>query len=59
MKRSWIGIVGLLALVAACVPAALVMAWMKRTFGGMTGDLLGLTSEIVETCVVVGLAAAG
>jgi len=52
------GAVGLLALAVACVPAALVMAWMKWTFGGMTGDLLGLTSEIVETCVVVGLAAA-
>jgi len=52
------GAEGTFVLVAACVLAAIVMAWMKRTFGGMTGDLLGLTSEIVETFVLVGLAVA-
>ena len=50
------GAVGLLVLVLAMIPAAVLMPWMRRVYGGVTGDLLGMASETIETLVLVGLA---
>ena len=61
----------LLTVAAACGPAgagaalgawllARVLAWRSmRALGGVTGDLLGATSELVETAVLFACAAAG
>ena len=38
------------------IPAAVLMPWMRRVYGGVTGDLLGMASETIETLVLVGLA---
>lgn len=53
---------------AACLTATILMAqgltaailikyWMKRHFGGVTGDLLGAANEIIETGLLVFAAA--
>lgn len=43
------GMAGLLLLLQGLVIAFLMRLWMKQHFGGVTGDLLGASSEIVET----------
>ncbi len=56
-----------LALAAVAVPALIalpllvlaVAAWLRRTLGGVTGDAHGAGIEIVETGLLVALAAAG
>lgn len=50
---------GLLALSAGLFIAFGLGMWMRRGFGGVTGDLLGMASEIVETVLLLGLAAVG
>jgi len=43
------GSVGLLLLLQGLVIAFLLRLWMKQHFGGVTGDLLGASNEIIET----------
>ena len=50
--RYW----GLLTLAAALLMALLLAAWLRKTFGGVTGDLLGMASEVTETVLLVALA---
>ncbi|MBI2440962.1 MAG: adenosylcobinamide-GDP ribazoletransferase [Lentisphaerae bacterium] len=54
-------------LIKSCAPLLLLVAlllgpllgrWMKRAFGGVTGDLLGFANEIVECVLLLTLAAA-
>lgn len=52
------GAAGLVVLFLAMIPVAALMPWMRRVYGGVTGDLLGMGSETVETLALVGLAAA-
>jgi adenosylcobinamide-GDP ribazoletransferase len=40
-------------LVQGLVLAILLRSWMKHAFGGVTGDLIGATNEIVETGLLV------
>ena len=40
---------GLLLLLQGLVIAFLLRLWMKHHFGGVTGDLLGASSELIET----------
>jgi adenosylcobinamide-GDP ribazoletransferase len=46
------------ALLVAGLLALALRAWFKKRLGGVTGDLLGAASEIIETSVLI-LAAAG
>ena len=43
------GLAGLLLLLQGLVIAFLLRLWMKHHFGGVTGDLLGASNEIIET----------
>lgn len=43
------GLAGLLLLLQGLVLAFLLRLWMKYHFGGVTGDLLGASNELVET----------
>jgi len=52
------GPAGLLALGGALVPAAALIPWMRRVYGGVTGDLVGMGSETIETLVLIGWAVA-
>ncbi len=47
---------GLLLLATGLALAVLIRFWLKHTFGGVTGDLIGATNEIVETSLLVFLA---
>ncbi len=40
---------GLLLLIQGLIVACLLRLWMKHHFGGVTGDLLGASNEIIET----------
>lgn len=51
------GSLGLFVLLLAMIPVAALVPWMRRVYGGVTGDLLGMASETIETLVLVGLAA--
>ncbi len=42
------GLYGLAALALSSLIVLPLALWMKRTFGGVTGDLLGMANEIVE-----------
>jgi adenosylcobinamide-GDP ribazoletransferase len=55
---SWLltGNLGLAALSASCLLAVFLAFWIKRAFGGVTGDLLGMTNEIVECAALFGSA---
>jgi len=55
---SLAGLSGLLLLAPGLVLAVLLRVWMKHTFGGVTGDLIGATNEIVETVLLLFLAMA-
>jgi len=43
------GLAGLLLLLQGLVVAFLLRLWMRHHFGGVTGDLLGASNEIIET----------
>lgn len=43
------GLAGVLLLLQGGVIAFLLRLWMKHHFGGVTGDLLGASSELIET----------
>jgi adenosylcobinamide-GDP ribazoletransferase len=47
---------GLLAFVAGLGLTGALGLWMKRAFGGVTGDLLGMTIETIETLTLLALA---
>ena len=51
------GAVGLAAVVVAVLLALALRAWMRKNFGGVTGDLLGCACVVVETVLLLGLAA--
>jgi adenosylcobinamide-GDP ribazoletransferase len=53
------GPVGLAAIIAGFVLSKLLGGFFKRRIGGITGDLLGASSEVVETLVLVLLAVPG
>lgn len=48
---------GLALLLAAFIVGYLLAQWMKHTFGGVTGDLLGFSSELVECFLLFAIAA--
>lgn len=43
------GATGMILLLQGMILGVLLRVWMKRQFGGVTGDLLGLSNEVVET----------
>lgn len=45
------GYVGVFAAALALILGLLAVRWMRRTFGGATGDLLGFTGEMTE-CIL-------
>ena len=45
-------------LVVTLLIGHLLARWMKRVFGGVTGDLLGFSSELVESILLFAIAAA-
>jgi adenosylcobinamide-GDP ribazoletransferase len=47
---------GLLLAAVGCLVVLLLWVWMRRAFGGITGDLIGMGSEIVEVSLFVVLA---
>lgn len=51
------GSAGLMATAVAFTVGLLAVRWMKRAFGGVTGDLLGFTGEITECVLYLALAA--
>ncbi|MDD5483860.1 MAG: adenosylcobinamide-GDP ribazoletransferase [Kiritimatiellae bacterium] len=51
------GSAGLPAAAGALIAGLLIMRWMKRAFGGATGDLLGFTGEMTELLLYFLLAA--
>jgi adenosylcobinamide-GDP ribazoletransferase len=53
------GPAGAAALPAGWIVARLLGVWYKRRVGGITGDLLGATSEMVETALLLAAAGAG
>lgn len=48
---------GVILLLQGLALAVLLRFWIKRNFGGVTGDLLGTTNEVVETGLLVFVAA--
>ena len=52
------GYAGLLALLAGLVASGLLILWMRDVFGGVTGDLLGMANEVIETSLLLAVAAA-
>jgi adenosylcobinamide-GDP ribazoletransferase len=53
------GIQGAAITMAACMVFLPLAVWMKRLFGGVTGDLLGMASEIAETAILLVVAGGG
>lgn len=49
---------GLALFVATFLIGHLLAQWMKRAFGGVTGDLLGFSNELVECVLLFAIAAA-
>lgn len=47
---------GAVMTLAVCIIMPLLAPWMKSKFGGVTGDLLGMASEIAETGALLALA---
>lgn len=54
-----LGPAGVLALAGALLIGRIFGAWCQRRVGGITGDLLGAASEIVETALLLACAAFG
>lgn len=50
------GLSGVVLLVQGLVAIVLLRIWMKHHFGGVTGDLLGTSNEVVETGLLAFLA---
>jgi adenosylcobinamide-GDP ribazoletransferase len=50
---------GPLAVVAAPAPASALLTHVVRRLGGITGDVLGATVEVVTTLVYLGLVLSG
>lgn len=50
------GLTGILLLLQGLIASLLLRLWMKHHFGGVTGDLLGLSNEVVETGLLVATA---
>jgi len=44
------------SLIGALIVTVMLGYWFRRVFGGITGDLLGMASEIIETVTLTGLA---
>ena len=53
------GFGGVLVLSLSLAAALALSRWMRKTFGGVTGDLLGMSSELVETALFAALAVSG
>lgn len=51
------GISGIILLLQGLAIAVFLRYWMKRNFGGVTGDLIGTANEVVETGLLVFAAA--
>jgi cobalamin synthase len=47
------GLTGIILLLQGLIGAVLLRMWMKHHFGGITGDLLGLSNEVCETGLLV------
>ena len=47
------GIISVLIGIAACLCCSILASWMRRMFGGITGDLIGMGSELFEAGVLV------
>ncbi len=41
--------------ITACLLCSILASWMRRTFGGVTGDLIGMASELFEAGVFIAL----
>lgn len=50
------GVAGAIALLLAFGIGYGLALWMKRCFGGVTGDLLGMSNETIESILLFGLA---
>ena len=50
------GLTGLALVLMGIILALLLGLWMKHHFGGVTGDLLGLSNEVIETGLLAFLA---
>ncbi len=44
---------GLILAAASVLIVAVIRAWTRRTFGGVTGDVIGFTNELVEIAALV------
>jgi adenosylcobinamide-GDP ribazoletransferase len=51
------GLTGMILLLQGLAIAVLLRYWIKRNFGGITGDLIGTTNEVLETGLLVFAAA--
>lgn len=47
---------GVLYLAGGLILAGILARWMKSMFGGVTGDLLGMSSEVTETATLLTMA---
>jgi adenosylcobinamide-GDP ribazoletransferase len=50
------GIAGAFVFIFALILGYGLARWMKRCFGGVTGDLLGMSNEVIESILLFGLA---
>jgi len=59
LASSWflLGINGLVVLAAAMISTALIQAWFTTKIGGITGDVIGCTSELNEILILLLLSA--
>ncbi len=59
LAASWflLGINGLIVLAAAMISTALIQAWFTAKIGGITGDVIGCTSELNEILILILLSA--
>lgn len=59
LASSWLllGISGIVVLAAAMISTALIQAWFTRKIGGITGDVIGCTSELNEILILILLSA--
>ncbi len=47
------GMIPVLFGIAACLCCSILASWMRRVFGGVTGDLIGMGSEMFEAGILV------
>jgi len=55
---AWSGTAGLILMTAGWAASHILGLWFRRRVGGLTGDLLGACSELVETGLLLSCAAA-